>query len=123
MISANASRDTRMRGWACGAASAALFGVSTPLSKALLPEISPLMLAGLLYLGAGVGLIVVARLRKRPWPIFKRPDALRLACIAVVGGFVAPVLLLFGLTRVSGIAGSLLMNLESVFTIALATWL
>jgi drug/metabolite transporter (DMT)-like permease len=119
----NASGDTRMRGWIYGSASAALFGVSTPLSKALLPDIPPLMLAGLLYLGAGVGLTVVAGLRKRPWPVFKKPDALRLACIAVVGGFIAPVLLLFGLTRVSGIAGSLLMNLESVFTIALATWL
>jgi drug/metabolite transporter (DMT)-like permease len=123
MISAGAAQATKMRGWIYGAASAALFGISTPLSKALLPEISPIMLAGLLYLGAGAGLTIVARLRKRPWPIFKKPDALRLACIAVVGGFVAPVLLLFGLTRVSGIAGSLLMNLESVFTIILATWL
>jgi drug/metabolite transporter (DMT)-like permease len=112
-----------MRGWIYGGASAALFGISTPLSKALLPKISPVMLAGLLYLGAGVGLTVVSRLRKRPRPAFKRPDALRLTCIAAVGGFVAPVLLLFGLTRVSGIAGSLLMNLESVFTIILATWL
>jgi drug/metabolite transporter (DMT)-like permease len=112
-----------MRGWIYGAASAALFGVSTPLSKALLPEISPVMLAGLLYLGAGIGLTVVSRIRRRPWPAFTKPDALKLACIAAVGGLVAPVLLLFGLTRVSGIAGSLLLNLESVFTIILATWL
>jgi drug/metabolite transporter (DMT)-like permease len=123
MIFADASRATRMRGWIYGGASAALFGVSTPLSKALLPEISPVMLAGLLYLGAAVGLTAVSQVRKRPWPAFTKPDALRLACIAAVGGLVAPVLLLFGLTRVSGIAGSLLMNLESVFTITLATWL
>jgi drug/metabolite transporter (DMT)-like permease len=116
-------RLAKMRGWIYGAASAALFGISTPLSKALLPAISPIMLAGLLYLGAGVGLTVVARFRRRPWPAFKTPDLVRLACIAVVGGLVAPTLLLFGLNRVSGIAGSLLTNLESVFTIALATWL
>jgi len=122
-IRTNAIQDTKMRGWIYGAASAALFGISTPLSKALLPDIPPIMLAGLLYLGAGVGLTVVSRLQQRSWPAFKKPDALRLACIATVGGFVAPVLLLFGLTRVSGIAGSLLMNLESVFTIILATWL
>jgi drug/metabolite transporter (DMT)-like permease len=33
--------------------SAALFGASTPLAKALLGEISPWLLAGLLYLGSG----------------------------------------------------------------------
>lgn len=36
------------------------------------------------------------------------------------GGVVAPVLLLIGLERVSGIAGSLLLNLEAVLTMALA---
>ncbi|HUP39598.1 MAG TPA: DMT family transporter [Vicinamibacterales bacterium] len=112
-----------MRGWLYGAASAALFGISAPLSKALLPNIPPVMLAGLLYLGAALGLTIVAQLRKRPWPHFSRSDKQRLACIALVGGFVAPTLLLIGLGRVSGIAGSLLMNLESVFTIVLATWL
>ncbi len=112
-----------MRGWMYGAASAALFGISAPLSKALLPNIPAVMLAGLLYVGAGLGLTIVAQIRKRPWPTFSRPDKWRLACIAFVGGFVAPTLLLIGLGRVSGIAGSLLMNLESVFTIVLATWL
>lgn len=81
------------------------------------------MLAGLLYLGAGIGLTGVSQLRRRPWPAFKKPDVLRLACIALIGGFLAPTLLLFGLNRISGIVGSLLMNLESVFTIVLATWL
>jgi hypothetical protein len=37
-------------------ASAALFGVSTPLAKVLLGDVSPLMLAGLLYAGSGAGL-------------------------------------------------------------------
>jgi drug/metabolite transporter (DMT)-like permease len=112
-----------MRGWTFGMASAALFGISTPLSKILLPEISPVMLAGLLYLGAGLGLTIVGGFRRRPWPRFSKADFLRLTCIATVGGFIAPFLLLYGLTRVSGVAGSLMMNLESVFTIVLATWL
>ena len=38
---------------------ALLFGVSTPLAKALLAEITPQILAGLLYLGSGVGLTLV----------------------------------------------------------------
>jgi drug/metabolite transporter (DMT)-like permease len=104
-----------------GAASAALFGISAPLSKALLPDIPPMMLAGLLYLGAGLGLTVVRQVRRRPWPAFSRSDRWRLGWIAFVGGFIAPTLLLIGLSRVSGMAGSLLLNLESAFTIVLAT--
>ena len=46
----------KTRGALCGLAAAALFGASAPLSKKLLPEVSPLVLAGLLYLGAGLGL-------------------------------------------------------------------
>jgi hypothetical protein len=40
-------------------ASAILFGASTPFSKLLLKEADPQLLAGLLYLGAGVGLAFV----------------------------------------------------------------
>ena len=45
-----------MRGGALGLAAAALFGMSAPFAKLLLPGSSPLMLAALLYLGAGVAL-------------------------------------------------------------------
>ena len=44
------------RGVLCALAAASLFGVSTPLAKALLPQVSPMLLAGLLYLGSGLGL-------------------------------------------------------------------
>jgi hypothetical protein len=46
--------------------SAALFGVSTPAAKALLGEISPTILAGLFYCGAGIGIAV---LRRGPWMV------------------------------------------------------
>src|SRR5215207_3785990 len=59
-----------VRGATYGAASAALFGISAPVSKRLLPDVGPVMLAGLLYLGAGLGLTIVAWARKRPWPRF-----------------------------------------------------
>jgi drug/metabolite transporter (DMT)-like permease len=111
-----------VRGGIYGAASAALFGLSAPLSKRMLPDIGPVTLAGLLYLGAGAGLTLVSLVRRRPWPRFTRSDSLRLACIATVGGFLSPTLLLLGLARVSGMVGSLLMNLEGVFTIMLAAW-
>ena len=109
-----------LRGGLYGIASAALFGLSAPLSKRLLPDTGPVLLAGLLYFGAGVGLTAVSLVRKRPWPKFHRRDWYSLGVIALVGGFAAPVLLLVGLQRVSGVVGSLLLNLEAVFTMALA---
>lgn len=108
------------RGALYGVASAALFGLSAPLSKRLLPAIGPMLLAGLLYLGAGVGLTIVARVSRRPWPRFERRDWWRLVLSPLVGGVAGPTLLLVGLLRVSGMIGSLLLNLEAVFTMVLA---
>ena len=42
--------------------SAALFRATPPLSKLLLDAVDPFMLAGLLYLGAGIGLGLYALL-------------------------------------------------------------
>ena len=108
------------RGALYGVASAALFGVSAPLSKRLLPDVGPMLLAGIFYLGAGAGLTVVSLIGGRPWPQFERHDWQRLALIALMGGFAGPTLLLVGLTRVSGVLGSLLLNLEAVFTMVIA---
>jgi drug/metabolite transporter (DMT)-like permease len=117
---ASHSRIDWTPGIACGIASAALFGLSAPLSKRLLPDIGPMMLAGLLYVSAGLGLTIVALVTRRPWPRFKRADWVRLGVIAAVGGFLSPMLLMLGLQRVSGLVASLLLNLEAVFTVALA---
>ena len=46
---------------------AALFGASTPLAKLLGADMSPVLLAGLLYLGSGAGLLTVRCLRDRGW--------------------------------------------------------
>ncbi len=113
------------RGPLYGLLAAALFGASAPLSKLLLPRSSPLALASLLYLGAGLGLVfygLVARRWARPRreARLKRADLAPLAGIIVTGGIVGPVLLLTGLQRVSGLAGSLLLNLEAPFTIIIA---
>jgi drug/metabolite transporter (DMT)-like permease len=110
-------------GIVCGVASAALFGLSAPLSKRLLPDIGPMMLAGLLYFGAGCGLTILAAVTRRPWPRFKRADWWRLGVIAAVGGFLSPMLLMLGLQRVSALAASLLLNLEAVATMVLAVTL
>lgn len=114
------------RGAACGLAAAILFGISPPLAKLLLVESSPLLIAGLLYLGAGLGLRVFELLSPRqsgnhPREAQIRPsDLWLLAGIVLTGGVLGPVFMLIGLRHLSGVLGSLLLNLEAPFTILLA---
>ena len=105
-------------------AAAALFGASTPLAKALLRDVPPALLAGLLYLGSGVGLAVVRLLRDRGWraPGLDRAAWRWLWLAILCGGVLAPLLLLSGLARTPAAAASLLLNLEAVLTAGLA-WL
>jgi drug/metabolite transporter (DMT)-like permease len=102
---------------------AALFGLSAPFAKLLLSDAEPLALAPLLYLGAGIGLTLGA-FRARPSVGREAPlrgtDAWLLAAMILAGGVAAPVLLLVGLTHVSAVVGSLLLNLEAPLTIVVA---
>jgi drug/metabolite transporter (DMT)-like permease len=112
------------RGVLLGLVAAVSFGVSAPLSKRLLDDVSPQLLAGLLYLGALFGLLALRPLRARSAfgqeARLQRADVPRLAGVVVAGGIVAPVLLLLGLERTTGSAGSLLLNLEGPFTAIVA---
>ncbi|MCF5687231.1 DMT family transporter [Pseudomonas sp. PA-1-3F] len=103
-------------------AAAALFGASTPLAKSLGLGLSPILLAGLLYLGSGIGLAGVRLIRDRGW----KPTGLTpsewpwlLGAIAF-GGLLGPVALMFGLTRTTSASASLMLNLESVLTAVIA---
>jgi drug/metabolite transporter (DMT)-like permease len=104
------------RGIVYGLAAAISFGVSAPLAKRLLDHADPEILAGLLYLGAFLALSIVGR-RSTSEARLRRADAPRMTTMILAGGVIAPVLLLLGLERVSGVAGSLLLNLEGPFTI------
>jgi drug/metabolite transporter (DMT)-like permease len=112
------------RGVANGLGAATLFGVSTPLAKLLLPSSGPFMLAGLLYLGAGIGLTIVMPLRRgvREAPL-RREDLPTLAGMVIAGGIAGPLLLLLGLARLPGSEASLLLNLEAPLTIGIAVFL
>src|SRR5437867_483812 len=110
--------EERLRGAVLGLGSAPLFGLGAPVSKLLLPRTQPIMLAALLYLGAGAA-FVVARPRRSEAPL-TRADAPVLATAVIAGAALGPVLMLWGLARVSGLAGSLLLNLEAPFTLSLA---
>lgn len=98
---------------------AALFGASTPASKALLEELGPFTLAGLLYLGAA--LAVVPQARTIPSAALRDGRTLRrLGGAVVFGGIAGPVLLLAGLALASASAVSIWLSLETVFTALLA---
>lgn len=104
-------------------AAAALFGASTPLAKQLGVNVSPVLLAGLLYLGSGLGLTVVRFVRDHGWKkvgIASSEWPWLIGAIAF-GGVLGPVALMFGLTRTSGATASLMLNLEAVLT-ALLAW-
>jgi drug/metabolite transporter (DMT)-like permease len=108
-------------GIAAALGAALLFGASTPLAKLLLGDASPWLLAGLLYLGSGLGLGAVALLRRSAWPRLARAEALALAGAIAAGGIAGPVLLMWALSRMAASNAALLLNAESVFT-ALIAW-
>ena len=105
-------------------ASAVLFGLTPPLSKTLLDTVPPLILAGLLYLGAGVGLLAyrVTRGSSQNEAHLSKADLPWLTLAIVTGGVIGPFLLMYGLSLTTASAGSLLLNLESLATMAIA-WL
>lgn len=111
--------------------SALLFGASTPLAKLLVGEMPPLLLAGLLYLGSGLGLGLALMVRSvRANGSATGAGSLRIPRSELpwllgaigFGGVAGPALLMLGLTRTSAASASLLLNVESVLTAVLA-WL
>lgn len=103
---------------------AACYGVSSPLSELLLKELSPVFMAALLYLGAGLGMLAVkavtnmkkqekkeARITKKEFPFVLGMIVLDIA---------APILLMLGLTMTNSATVSLLNNFEIVATSVIA---
>jgi len=99
---------------------AMLFGIATPLAKLLLETTSPWILAGLLYLGSGVGLFIYRQVVRAPSVQLLPKDRLWFAGAVLAGGIIAPVLLMVGLSGMSAADASLMLNAESVFTTLLA---
>ena len=129
-----------MRGIACALLAAALFGASTPLAKLLAGQITPAMLAGLLYAGSGIGLcawLLIRLLRSTASATrttdeipgqdlpqvasLGRADVGWLAAAIVAGGVAGPLLLMTGLRSMPASSAALLLNLEGVLT-ALLAW-
>ncbi len=98
-------------------ASAASFGVTTPLVQRFGEGLGAFTTAGLLYGGAAALALALGRTANES--SLARPHLPRLALVALFGAFIAPVLLALGLRTTSGTSASLLLNLEAVGTVVL----
>lgn len=107
-------------GVAAALASAFLFGAGTPLAKWLLDQMSPWLLAGLLYLGSGLGLFVYRLARGAARPRLAPGEMRWLVAAVACGGGIAPVLLMYGLSAMPSSHAALLLNAEAVLTAVLA---
>ena len=100
---------------------ALLFGAGTPFAKLLLGPVSPWLLAGLLYLGSGIGLAIWRLLTNAEIRHMRLAEMGWLAGAVVAGGMIAPALLMWGLVNMPASGASLLLNAEGVLT-ALIAW-
>jgi drug/metabolite transporter (DMT)-like permease len=115
-------------GQLAGLGAAVLFGCSAPLISTLTGAGSALSIAAVLYGGASLALVPVALAQPRPrgrhradteTPV-RRADWPALMALTVLGGVIGPVALVLGLARLPAASSSLLLNLEAVFTLAIA---
>jgi drug/metabolite transporter (DMT)-like permease len=111
-----------------GLGTAVLFGCGAPLSKIMLGGISPMILAGLLYLGSGAGLIIylslttiAGRAPSRNESALKKTDIPWLSGVVICGGFLAPLTLMVSLQYLAPASVALLLNFEVVMTTVLAS--
>ncbi len=116
-----ANNNLRNRGVLAALGAAFLFGAGTPLAKALLAGVSPWLMAGLLYVGSGAGLMLYRFLRRADRASLQRGEGWWLAGAIFFGGALAPVLLMYGLSRMPASGASLPLNAEGAFT-ALIAW-
>ena len=103
---------------------AGLYALSSPFSKLLLPFMPYTLMAGFLYLGAGLGMTALALSRKAAG----RPETearltrkeLPYTIAMIILDIAAPISLLFGLTMTTAANASLLNNFEIVATAIIA---
>ena len=114
------SRGLRNVGVRSALLAAVLFGASAPLAKLLLGEVNPWLLAGLLYVGAGLGMWIWRIVRRAPRVRLARHEVPWLVGAVAAGGVAGPVLLMFGLSSMPASGASLLLNAEGALTAVIA---
>jgi len=116
-----------------GAISASvLFGLNSTLNKIALANVNPLIVAGFVYSIAGVFLFLVrlSPLHERVLALLETPtktepamirrDYMVLVIVTISGAVLAPFLFIFGLNQTTAVNASLLLNMESLFTVLIA---
>ncbi len=96
------------------------FGLTTPIIARAGHGLGPFCTAALLYAGAALSALVLGRFSPSAGAPLRRANLARLLGMALAGGALAPSLLAWGLQRSGAATGSLLLNLEAVFTVLLA---
>jgi drug/metabolite transporter (DMT)-like permease len=103
---------------------ALFFGASAPISKLLLGDVPPVLMAAFLYLGSGTGISLIKlyqRFSKNQTEAgIKRPDVGWLAGAIISGGILAPIILMISLKNTPAATASLLLNFEGVATTLIA---
>ena len=103
---------------------AALYAINAPFSKILLDFMPTTLMAGFLYVGAGIGMVVIALARKAKKIEVKKAKLtkaeLPYTVAMIVLDIVAPICLLFGLNATTAANASLLNNFEIVATAIIA---
>lgn len=119
-------------GYVAAIISALLFGAGATLNKIVLAQTHPTIVAGLIYLFAGLSLSLIrlSPLQKRIVSAFEtktktetgivKKDLVVLALVVLSGSTIAPYLFLNGLNQTTAINASLLQNTESLFTVLIA---
>jgi drug/metabolite transporter (DMT)-like permease len=103
---------------------ALFFGASAPISKLLLGDVPPVLMAAFLYLGSGTGISLIKLYQrltsKQKEAGIKRPDVIWLAGAIISGGILAPIILMVSLKNTPASTASLLLNFEGVGTTLIA---
>jgi drug/metabolite transporter (DMT)-like permease len=103
---------------------ALFFGASAPISKLLLGDVPPVLMAAFLYLGSGIGISltrIIQRISSNEREAgIKSPDIKWLAGAIISGGIAAPIILMISLKNTPASTASLLLNFECVATTLIA---
>ena len=123
---------THHYGYVSAVLAALLFGISSTLNKIALRNVHPMIIAGSIYLTAGIVLMLLRftplkdklleklEFRVKTQEFFSKRDILILAFIVLFGSFLAPLSFMFGLNRTTAVNASLLLNTETLFTVLIA---
>lgn len=103
---------------------ATLYALNSPVSKLLLSRIPSTMMAALLYLGAGIGMLAIRIIQRRMGVAAKEAPLSRSDLPYTIGmvllDIAAPICLMIGLTMTTAANASLLNNFEIVATSIIA---